>query len=881
MTIENAIGICQNTTRHSWGDLDHIIDLMNQGQFGSLDETTELRNILSEKIQSLAIEDCAPYISVLSKTEIIRDRRLCPEDFYYDGITHEYSYLWKKLNDGKQPDWLGNDTRPVHIYEAFDVATVYNQEQLYHPDYIFLISEKRSFQNYLQSLTNASVGYHLFVMIEIEKDNRVGLLFSKSGKWNPYQKHPRYYRMGSFICRMIYAEGKDIHEIDGAPGSPKFLYLLKQEKEEDASSIAICNSVKDVNDEEYYCFDYGHDKTFDFSRKFAGDPLLKQAINRTKSPFLLRKQRYATSPAIIIDFLTMKAISFVKKSADEDGCIFLLNDNHIAVTLSNDYLTGQSNYTRYKRATDKLNDKLGRRFNSLEAKVSSVPGLQFHCSSNEREVFISEIVPSILYGKQRNRIGDGVSKGIILNPCGFDISKYLEKLENKGFIKAIKGGADNSIILRYEKTDSCTISDIVLFAFIMNCKISSAYEALGNEKVKTLSESPRTKKEWDIIYDMTGWGSYPDTHKSDDKKDQTKDFQKYQTKDFQWKKTRREQEYSYNRDEFPYSVIRKNQKYTEKYQFRTKYFSQLFSLSERTLSSLKQTATFTVRAKSKHQDILDCILEVDTPMRVKEDLLFLNWNKHLVESGDYTQKEVSELFCPDGLHLTGDPIKTDNNVWTVNPDNQEERLWNQSKFRCVFLSKDYNSGDEGEGMNLREETGRDNKASGITLTQFHKSYFMMYYGFMNCDCDGTYPRMEEALDQDTISSYFYHNPVVRINVKKISGKSRCEDSQLKKAIERDSKLISQQIDLYNPNIIVCLNGEEKSPIMQFLLEKYPDAVKIQYPDEEFQFIYYSKRSRVIIIHEYHPSYLEGGEERKYIGVRQLARFLKENPCAID
>ena len=179
MTIENAIGICQNTTRHSWGDLDHIIDLMNQGQFGSLDETTELRNILSEKIQSLAMEECAPFISVLSRTEIIRDRKLCLEDFYYDGITHEYSSLWKKLNDGRQSDWLGNDTRPVHIYEAFDVATVYDLEQLYHPDYIFLVSEKRNFQNYLQSLTNASVGYHLFVMIEIEKENRVGLMFSK------------------------------------------------------------------------------------------------------------------------------------------------------------------------------------------------------------------------------------------------------------------------------------------------------------------------------------------------------------------------------------------------------------------------------------------------------------------------------------------------------------------------------------------------------------------------------------------------------------------------------------------------------------------------------------------------------------------------------
>ena len=60
-------------------------------------------------------------------------------------------------------------------------------------------------------------------------------------------------------------------------------------------------------------------------------------------------------------------------------------------------------------------------------------------------------------------------------------------------------------------------------------------------------------------------------------------------------------------------------------------------------------------------------------IRVKEDLLFVNWNKHLVESGDYTQQEVSDLFCPDGLHLTGDPMKTDNNVWTVNPDNKEER----------------------------------------------------------------------------------------------------------------------------------------------------------------------------------------------------------------
>lgn len=182
-------------------------------------------------------------------------------------------------------------------------------------------------------------------------------------------------------------------------------------------------------------------------------------------------------------------------------------------------------------------------------------------------------------------------------------------------------------------------------------------------------------------------------------------------------------------------------------------------------------------------------------------------------------------------------------------------------------------------MNIREETGRENKASKITLTRFHKSYFMMYYGFMNCS-DGTYPSIEKATDNDIISSFCYHHPAVRMNVKKISGKSSCEESQLKKAINRDKIYISRQIDLYNPNIIICLNGTETNAMMKFLLEKYHDAERVHFQNEEFQFIYYSKHSRIIIIHEYHPSFTEGGYERKYIGVRQLARFLKENPEAI-
>lgn len=68
-------------------------------------------------------------------------------------------------------------------------------------------------------------------------------------------------------------------------------------------------------------------------------------------------------------------------------------------------------------------------------------------------------------------------------------------------------------------------------------------------------------------------------------------------------------------------------------------------------------------------------------IRDNEDLLFKEWSNHLVESRDYSQQEVLDLFCPDGLHMTGNPIRTNNDAWIIMPDNQEEELWNHSKIR--------------------------------------------------------------------------------------------------------------------------------------------------------------------------------------------------------
>lgn len=264
-------------------------------------------------------------------------------------------------------------------------------------------------------------------------------------------------------------------------------------------------------------------------------------------------------------------------------------------------------------------------------------------------------------------------------------------------------------------------------------------------------------------------------------------------------------------------------------------------------------------------------------IRDKENSLFEDWEKHLK---NVTEQDVDSLFCPDGLHTTGKPDYAENGVWIMSPDRKEYDLWTNSPIRCLFLSKDYNCGNDGEGMDLREETGLINFSN--KLTRFHKSYFMMYYGFMNCNAkDGTYPSFEKATECNIISSFFYHNPVVRMNIKKLAGGGYCQKAKLQEAINRDKSFISRQIDLYNANILVCLDGAEKSPIMKFLFEKYRDVSRICYHNEEYNFLYYSSDSKIIIIHEYHPMYFKIGEHVKYLAVRQLARFLHENPDAID
>ena len=264
----------------------------------------------------------------------------------------------------------------------------------------------------------------------------------------------------------------------------------------------------------------------------------------------------------------------------------------------------------------------------------------------------------------------------------------------------------------------------------------------------------------------------------------------------------------------------------------------------------------------------------------KEEILLKEWLEHdkewLLKEGLYNEEAISDLFCPDGLHYTGYPDKTSGR-WLINGDNRQDNLWNEQTIKPILLTKDHNHWGENEGVDNRTETGLKNDSDGVDF--FHIKYLTLLYGLSKINKNGDYPSFAEASNADNYLKNFHHDAaVVRINAKKIAGGSECPYQLLDMYISHDKDFIIRQINLYQPNVIVCCDSTEelkKNPILRFLLEEYDNPIRIIYEDEEYNFLYYSPKYNIIIIHEWHPSRVMS-PELYYRAVPHLARFIREH-----
>ena len=267
----------------------------------------------------------------------------------------------------------------------------------------------------------------------------------------------------------------------------------------------------------------------------------------------------------------------------------------------------------------------------------------------------------------------------------------------------------------------------------------------------------------------------------------------------------------------------------------------------------------------------------------KENQLFRQWEEYVKERLD--SETVDDLFCYDGLHYTGEPDKS-SGYWLMQRDYREEELWNNAFIRPAFLTKDHNLNGDEEGVDIRTETGMNNDNNNV-YHAFYARYLQLMYGLGHID-PHTYdcPSFEEASQKENYLSFFHHDAaVVRINVKKIAGYESCPHQLLQEYVLFDQEYIRRQLGLYRPNVIICCDGSDfkpnqrdviTNPIMEMLFHFYPDLKAYHYPEDEYNFIYFSEAEKVIVLHEWHPSSRSVSYHDYYLAIPQLCKFLKQH-----
>ena len=239
----------------------------------------------------------------------------------------------------------------------------------------------------------------------------------------------------------------------------------------------------------------------------------------------------------------------------------------------------------------------------------------------------------------------------------------------------------------------------------------------------------------------------------------------------------------------------------------------------------------------------------------KEQELFTRWaaSLHLSE----------EEFCPNsGLLFRGDfglnDANEDNLYTWGRAEGNEEEMWCKSPKRLMILTKELN---DPHGWDIREESGgraqleekiiRSDEELRYVGNNIYRKMNCWVYGILKEE-NSTYPPYEDVTDYNKMGRFYESAPLVRINCKFEIGGSSVENKVLVDSMNKHKDLLVEQIQLYQPNIILCCgfqNGE--NVICNFIQENiYKDLKLVENTDH---WVFYSPKYNLIAIDAYHPS----------------------------
>ena len=220
------------------------------------------------------------------------------------------------------------------------------------------------------------------------------------------------------------------------------------------------------------------------------------------------------------------------------------------------------------------------------------------------------------------------------------------------------------------------------------------------------------------------------------------------------------------------------------------------------------------------------------------DLIFEEWENGSKKNGDLG-------FCQDGLMYKGKIGQSESGHWYRTRGNENEQ-WHNSSKRVLFLMKDPNGNP---GTDMREWIGRQHPTTVTSM--FFKSISLWLLGLNSFNEKSEYLSFENAIEPEAYSHAFDTLPISIVNIKKESGKGTVSNRELWSYItksEKYSELLKKQIEILNPNIIVCGGGSGTV---------FKIALDLIYSELEFKkinnWIYYNKGEKIVLIDSYHPA----------------------------
>ena len=253
---------------------------------------------------------------------------------------------------------------------------------------------------------------------------------------------------------------------------------------------------------------------------------------------------------------------------------------------------------------------------------------------------------------------------------------------------------------------------------------------------------------------------------------------------------------------------------------------------------------------------------------VAENERILNeWRNHLNQY---------EYFAPDGIMYKGEfrgAYKYYENGeykfrWVRIPSGRENILWTNAPLRVLFLTKDQNTSRD-TAWDVRSETywAADENVTpeerGIDKSRFNSNLVYILYGILNTTADKQVG-YNDFTDNEALS-FADEQIFARINCKKEVGGRECKNYDLQKAIDRDFKLLKEQILNLDADIFVCCGHQnENNIILNTVCDIYKDEFEyVNCVEGKGTGMHYNAKRNKLAIDAYHLSHLKGGPEARY------------------